>query len=83
MPFKDPERRRQYQRDWCRVRWSTDPAYAELVRARRRERYSTDPVFAESRRESRRRWGRANPDLVQISNTRNHAERRLREHGLI
>jgi hypothetical protein len=62
VPFSDPEKRRQYSREYDKNRWRTDPLYRERKKARYRNRLKTDPGFRKRRTEQARDKYSHDPD---------------------
>ena len=82
MPHVDPEKRRQYKRDWARAKYAKDPAFGQTrarrqyaanrkaIRARENALYAAAP---EKQRAWSKGWRRAHPEGVNAQAAKHRA----------
>ena len=67
MPYKDPEKAREYRRQWKK-----SPEQRAKAAERRRKREAEDPEFKARSRATEKRWRERNPEKVKAKSDRNN-----------
>lgn len=70
MPYKDPEKAREYRREWKK-----SPEQRAKAAERRRKREAEDPEFKARSRETEKRWRDRNKDKVAAKNKRRQSDK--------